>query len=63
MELEKCIAHIRDPRDSKNQKYSLSSLMLIIFASLVSGIDTTEEMVEFAKLKVSVTKSAYWKQN
>lgn len=46
-----CTAHILDPRNNKNQVYSLDSLLLIIFSSVISGYDTPDTMVEFAKLK------------
>lgn len=51
MTLDKCTAHITDPRQHKNKKYTLSSLLLIVFSSTLSGYDTPEAMVEFAKLK------------
>lgn len=51
MTLDECTAHITDPRRDKNKKYALSSLLLIIFSSTISGYDTPEAMVEFAKLK------------
>lgn len=52
MNLEQSTQYITDPRQDKNKKYTLSSLMLIIFSSMVSGYDTPESMVEFAKLKL-----------
>ena len=43
---------ISDPRNDKNQVYSLDSLLLIIFASVLSGYDSVDEMCEFARLKL-----------
>lgn len=51
MNIQSCTAHVTDPRSTKNQRYSLASLMLIVFSSAISGYDTPESMVEFAKLK------------
>lgn len=51
LDIESCTLHITDPRHSKNQKYPFSSLMLIVFSSVISGYDTPDAMVEFAKLK------------
>ncbi|MEJ2045376.1 MAG: ISAs1 family transposase [Reinekea sp.] len=42
-----------DPRDQKNQHYSLESLLLIIFASTISGYDPLDGTVEFAQLKLN----------
>ena len=52
MDIESCTIHITDPRNPKNQKHSLSSLLLITFSSVISGYDTPDSMVEFAKLKI-----------
>lgn len=41
-----------DPRNQKNQCYSLESLLLIVFASTISGYDSLEGMVEYAQLKL-----------
>ncbi|WP_422382585.1 transposase family protein [Marinicellulosiphila megalodicopiae] len=51
MNISSCTAHITDSRQTKNQKYSLESLMLIIFSSVISGYDTPNSMAEFAKIK------------
>ncbi|WP_406802471.1 transposase family protein [Alkalimarinus alittae] len=53
MDIEACSLHITDPRNPKNQKYLLSNLILITFSSVISGYDTPDSMVEFAKLKLS----------
>ncbi len=52
LSIEAYTIHITDPRQSKNQQYSLQSLMLIVFSSVISGYDTPDSMVEFAKLKL-----------
>lgn len=52
MDLESCTIHITDPRKSKNLQYSLQSLMLIVFSSVISGYDTPSGMAEFAKIKL-----------
>lgn len=52
MIIEACINQITDPRGQKNQRYSLSSLVLIIFSSVISGYDSIDSMVEFTKLKL-----------
>lgn len=52
MIIDKCIEALTDPRKKTNQRYSLSSLILIIFSSVISGYDSAEEMAEFARLKL-----------
>ncbi len=47
-----CLSEITDPRKNTNEVYSLESLVLIIFSSVISGYDTVEEMVEFTTLKL-----------
>ena len=52
MIISTCTEHLTDPRKQKNQRYSLNSLVLIIFSSVISGYDSAEEISEFAKLKI-----------
>lgn len=52
MNFNSITAHITDPRDSKNQKYSLASLLLIVFSSAISGYDSIDDMREFAHMKL-----------
>ena len=51
MNISSCTAHITDSRQAKNQKYSLESLVLIVFSSVISGDDSPNSMLEFAQLK------------
>ena len=51
MTFDECATHITDPRQDKDKKYALSGLLLIVFSSAISGYDTPEAMVEFARLK------------
>ena len=52
LNLKACTKYIRDPRDEKNQNYSLESLILIIFSSVISGYDTPRGMSKFSELKL-----------
>ena len=52
MNLELCVKAITDPRNTKNQRYSLESLLLIIFSSVVSGYDSPRSISKFAELKI-----------
>ncbi len=52
MIIDTCTANLTDPRKKTNQRYTLNSLVLIIFSSVISGYDSAEEMAEFAKLKI-----------
>lgn len=52
MNFENCMDHITDPRDEKNQVYSLGSLVLIVFSAVISGFDTIDTMLEFARRKI-----------
>ena len=52
MNLSQITLHVTDPRDTKNQKYSLSSLLLITFSAVISGYDSIDDMLEFARLKL-----------
>lgn len=51
MNISRCTAYISDPRNSKSQLYPLESLLMVIFSSVISGYDTPDTIVEFAKLK------------
>ncbi|WP_284285355.1 transposase family protein, partial [Marinibactrum halimedae] len=53
MNLSKITLHVTDPRDTKNQKYSLSSLLLITFSAAVSGYDSVDDILEFAQCKLN----------
>ncbi|HEY7773420.1 MAG TPA: ISAs1 family transposase [Marinagarivorans sp.] len=53
MNLSQITHHVTDPRDAKNQKYSLSSLLLIVFSAAVSGYDSVDDIVEFAQRKLT----------
>ncbi len=56
MTIESCISIISDPRNDKNKYYALESLVLIIFSSVISGYDTIDGMVEYARLKIDWLK-------
>jgi predicted transposase YbfD/YdcC len=44
---------VTDPRKDVNKKYSLESLIAIIFSSVISGYSAVEEMVKFAHMKLA----------
>lgn len=51
--IEEIVSVISDPRSSKNQWYSLSELILIIFSSVICGYNEPDEMADFAKEKIN----------
>ena len=53
MTIEQIVSVVRDPRNTKNQKYTLFELLLIVIASTISGYYDPDEMADFAKEKVS----------
>ena len=46
------VIELSDPRNNKNRIYSLESLILIIFSSVISGYDSIDSMIEFTDLKI-----------
>ncbi|MCH9691165.1 MAG: transposase family protein [Gammaproteobacteria bacterium] len=51
LNLRACTQFINDPRNSKNQTYSLENLILIIFSAAISGYGIPRNMSKFAELK------------
>jgi len=51
MIIDCCVTQITDRRKDINKKYSLESLVLLIFSAVISGYESIEDIILFGELK------------